>query len=77
MPPTRPFGGLKISDGDAAGQEWLDEARKRLDYDAEFAYRVHGVRQAMHAAFINAPGEAHIAVAVLLEEKIRRANGLR
>lgn len=77
MPPTKPFGGLQISDGDDAGKEWLDEARKRLANDAEFAYRVHSVRQAMHAAYLNAPGEGHLAVALLLEEKVRRANGLR
>lgn len=72
-----PFGGLQISNSDDAGTEWLEEARRRYDTDAEFHYRAHGVRQAMHAAFQNAPGIGHICVALLLDEKIRKANGLR
>lgn len=77
MDVTKPFGGLAISDGDDAATEWLAEARRRYDTDAEFHYRVFGVRQAMNAAFVNAPEVGHLAVALLLEEKIRRENGLR
>jgi hypothetical protein len=72
-----PFGGIQISDGDDAANEWLAEARRRMLHDAEFHYRVKAVRQCMVAAYQNAPGEAHIAVALLIDEKVRRENGLR
>lgn len=72
-----PFGGLQISSSDDAGTEWLEEARRRYETDAEFHYRAHGVRQALHAAYVNAPTIGHICVALLLDEKVRRANGLR
>lgn len=74
---TKPFGGLKISDSDDAGTEWLAEAKRRYANDPEFHYRVESVNQAMRAAYVNAPQVGHLAVALLLEEKIRRANGLR
>lgn len=72
-----PFGGLRISDGDDAGAEWLAEAKRRYAFDAEFHYRADAVRQAMHAAFLNAPAIGHICVALLVDEKVRKANGLK
>lgn len=77
MGAMKPFGGLAISDGDDAATEWLAEARRRFETDAEFHYRVKAVRMAMEAAYLNAPDIGHLAVALLLEEKIRREMGLR
>lgn len=71
------FGGLPLSESDDTAAEWLAEARVRYDTDAEFHYRVCAVRQAMVAAYVNAPDTGHIAVALMIDEKVRKANGLR
>lgn len=72
--PAPLFGGLKIAPDD---KSFVEEAQRCYLTDAEFHYRVDAVVQVMDALYVQRPSRPEVAVALLIDAKVRKANDLR